>query len=74
MRLELSSTVDKHAAGIFNALCRNESTNQRQFSQFTSVYSILLLLDVFGSKAVFNPLSHSTLFRSGLCILSRGLS
>ena len=61
MRVELNSTMERHDAVFFDALCRNESSNHRQFSQFTSVYSILLLLEVFGSEAVFDPFLRSTI-------------
>jgi hypothetical protein len=65
MRVELSSTLDGHDAVFFNALGRNESSNHRQFSQFTSVYSILLLLEVFGFKMVLNAFRRTLLDEPG---------
>jgi hypothetical protein len=50
MRVEVSKTVDLHDGGLFKAPGSDESSNRRQFSQFISVYSILLLVEVFGSE------------------------
>ena len=50
MRVELITAMGCYDIGVCNALGRNESSNRKRFSLLISVYSTLLLLDVWALK------------------------